>query len=172
MGIADTYAKRSRCVRRQVGAVIASATNEQVAAGYNGPPATWRGGIHGELLGQSCDQFCPRANSIPFDSYTLHDGDGNTITHVNSDPGASYDNCITIHAEMNALLRVDRRDLLNGATLYITTSSCWDCAKVVSNTTINRVVMRLNRVADAHRDPDRVLQLLEKCGKKVQLWES
>lgn len=147
MRIADAYASRSKCTRRQVGAVIVSSTNEQIAAGYNGAPASYRpAGQHGE-----CSWFCPRSSGTP---------------------SQDYGNCVTIHAEMNALLRVDRRDMLEGGTVYITTSSCWDCAKVLSNTRIRRVVMRLDRVRDAHRDPDRVVQLLEKCDKEVQLWES
>lgn len=171
MDIADTYARRSRCVRRQVGAVITSQSNEQIAAGYNGPPATWRGGIHGLLAGQSCDQFCPRAGSIPFSRAVIHEPYG-WDTVVEPTPGATYDNCITIHAEMNALLRVDRRDLMIGGTVYISTSSCWDCAKVLSNTYLSRVVMRLDPVADAHRGPDRVVALLRKCDKDVVIWES
>ncbi|AXK86548.1 deoxycytidylate deaminase [Nocardia farcinica] len=79
------------------------------ATGYNGAPAGWPG----------C-HTCPRRTS-------------------NCTPGSSYDNCIAIHAEANALLHCDREDLID-ATLYVTRAPCYACYKLISGAGITRVV--------------------------------
>lgn len=77
--------------------------------GYNGAPA-----------GQTGCVECPRRlSAVP--------------------PGSSYDNCVAVHAEANALLYCDREDLV-GATLYITREPCYACTKLIAATGITRVV--------------------------------
>lgn len=117
MATALAVAKRSACGRAQAGVVIVDATQRIIATGYNGPPA----GIRlGELRG--CAAWCPRGASGPL-----------------ADP-RNYDDCVAIHAEQNALMFCDRRDRLGG-TLYVTTSVCVTCAKLVSNSGLERVVV-------------------------------
>lgn len=53
--------------------------------------------------------------------------------------GPSYDNCVAIHAEQNALLYCDRNDL-PGATLYTTRKPCYACEKLIDAAGITRVV--------------------------------
>lgn len=53
--------------------------------------------------------------------------------------GSSYENCVAVHAEANALLYADRADLV-GATLYITRAACYACSKLIQATGISRVV--------------------------------
>ncbi|WP_416382481.1 deoxycytidylate deaminase [Nocardia cyriacigeorgica] len=79
------------------------------ATGYNGAPAGTPG----------CDS-CPRRTS-------------------SCAPGSSYDNCVAIHAEANALLYCDRSDLI-GATIYITRKPCYACSKLIAGAGIERVV--------------------------------
>lgn len=45
----------------------------------------------------------------------------------------------TIHAEQNALMFADRKDM-DGATLYCTHSACFTCAKMIANSGIVKVV--------------------------------
>ena len=45
-------------------------------------------------------------------------------------PGSCYSNCLSIHAELNALLYCDRSDL-PGSTLYITRAPCYGCLKAI-----------------------------------------
>ena len=45
----------------------------------------------------------------------------------------------TIHAEVNAVLHGDRRDLV-GATLYATHLPCYDCSKIICQVGIKEVV--------------------------------
>lgn len=61
--IAILMARRSKCVRDQVGAVIVDASNRIVATGYNGPPAGFDPiGVDGESIGDlDCSHWCTRA---------------------------------------------------------------------------------------------------------------
>lgn len=79
------------------------------ATGYNGAPA----GVPG------CDT-CPRRSS-------------------GCVPGSSYDNCVAVHAEANALLYCDRADL-QGSTLYVTRRPCYACSKLIAATGVHTVV--------------------------------
>ena len=79
------------------------------STGYNGAPS-----------GQSGCSTCPRRLS-------------------SVSPGSSYDNCVAVHAEANALLYCDREDLV-GATLYITREPCYACSKLIAAAGIVAVV--------------------------------
>jgi dCMP deaminase len=146
MAMADVMAVRSKCVRRQIGAVIVSPDNSQVWVGYNGPPADWE--LQGKL-GVSCEMWCERAK---FNQGT---------------PG--YDNCITIHAEANALLKSDRASR-QGGTIYVTSFPCWDCGKMIANSGIKRVVTRLDEERDAHRLPHTTIKMLGDSGLEVGIY--
>jgi dCMP deaminase len=79
------------------------------ATGYNGAPA-----------GMDGCATCPRRTS-------------------GCSPGSSYDNCVAIHAEANALLYSDLEGR-TGATLYVTRKPCYACAKLIAGAGIERVV--------------------------------
>jgi len=72
--------------------------------------------------------------------------------------------CPSIHAEANALLYASRAET-DGATLYVTHSPCADCAKLISNSGVTRVVML--EYPAAHR-PNPV-PYLEMCGLVVEI---
>lgn len=136
LSVADAVSKRSRCSRAQIGAVIVDKNKRVCATGYNGPAASWP-------HNSECILWCPRAaGTAPLDTV--------------------YDMCPAIHAEANALLYVDRTQIENG-TIYITSSVCMQCAKLISNSGIVRVVMRVNS-ADTHRKPEETIDYLQKCG--------
>jgi dCMP deaminase len=78
-----------------------------------------------------------------------------------------YDACPAVHAEANALLYVDR-SRSEGGTIYITSVPCTQCAKLISNSGIRRVVSRL-RAADMHRKPYDVIDFMRKCGLEVDI---
>ena len=139
LAVAETVSKRSRCSRAQMGAVIVSHDQHIVSTGYNGPAATWP-------EAGDCMNWCERAQGkTPLDNM--------------------YDGCPAIHAEANALLYVDRSVSAFG-TIYITSAPCTQCAKLISNSGIRRVVCRL-RQADMHRRPYDVIDYLIKCGIEV-----
>jgi dCMP deaminase len=76
-----------------------------------------------------------------------------------------YDACPSVHAEANALLYVDR-SRVEGGTIYITSASCMQCAKLISNSGLRRAVIVIRDI-DAHRNPQQVVEYLEKCGVEV-----
>jgi dCMP deaminase len=141
LAVADTIAKRSRCSRAQVGAVIVDSNQRICSTGYNGAAATYP--TDGECL-----NWCERAQ-------------GKTGL------GADYEGCPSIHAEANALLYVDR-SAVSGGTIFITCAPCIQCAKLISNSGLSRVVARV-RKADLHRNPEAVLDYLRKCNISVQI---
>lgn len=143
MSIADVMGRRSLCMRRQAGAVLVSADNQIVATGYNGPP---RGMTGGASSGVTCDRWCPRALT------------GGSL---------SYDDCFTVHAETNALLRADASRLVAG-TAYVNTCPCFTCAKNLANSGIIRLVCRIG-LEDVDRQPERSLALIRDSGVGVHL---
>ena len=139
MQIAEVIGKRSRCSRAKIGAVIVDSRQRICATGYNGPSSAL-------LLQGECINWCDRAKGIaPLDNM--------------------YDACPSIHAEANALLYVDR-SAVEGGTIYITAAPCMQCAKLISNSGLKKVVARI-RDSDYHRNPEAVLDYLSKCNISV-----
>lgn len=126
----------STCVRRHYMAIIVGRDGRVVGTGYNGAPPGLRHCTEGG---------CPRA---------LEQGGH----------GASYDNCVAVHAEANALLYSDR-SAREGGTLYINGPPCFGCAKEIANSGLRRVVY----VPDAaYEDWPRVKEFLTSTGIKVE----
>lgn len=111
--IAEVVAMRADCTRRQVGAVI-TRENRIISTGYNGAPSSKPGCL--------TESACPRGG----------------MTYGEQPKDVGYDNCISIHAEVNAILyaRTDLRD----CTLYVTHKPCVACSKVIEGSGINKVV--------------------------------
>jgi dCMP deaminase len=148
LGIADLVAKRSLCVRAQVGAVIVDRDNRIIATGYNGPP---QGFDHG---GQLCDRWCERgAKNVE-------------ITALDRD----YTDCVALHAEANAISVCDR-SLRERGTIYVMGTPCFSCAKLIANSGLAAVVIgpdRLGTATDvAHRSPRTTIEFLESCDVDV-----
>jgi len=145
MNFALMIGRRSRCVRDQIGAVIVSADNRILGAGYNGPAA-------GMTLEGSCKNWCPRAIS------------GECGEKL--DP--EYNDCFSLHAEINALLRTDTSGKsMQGASIYISSSMCWQCSGMVANSGISRAVFQIMPFKHRHRRPDAVVDFLQECGVEV-----
>lgn len=143
MQFADTIAERSKCSRAHVGCVIVSESQNVLAASYNGPPAKF------EANG-ACINWCPRAR-----------GEGNM--------DAGYENCPSVHAEVNGVARVDHSEMI-GATAYSTRSTCINCAKSLAAAGVVRLVHRVEDI-DLHRHPTDVEDYLRSCGIVVERWE-
>jgi dCMP deaminase len=143
MQVADAISQRSRCSRAQIGAVVVSKDQRISSTGYNGPASLFP-------TEEECISWCPRAQGLT----TLDN---------------TYDSCPSIHAEANALLYVDR-SRVEGGTIYITDAACYQCAKLISNSGITRVVMRIGTRA-AHRLPDATVEYFKKCNIDVVITE-
>ena len=114
MGIADLTAKRSTCLRRNVGAVIVQ-DRHIVATGYNGAPrgidhCAQRGGCLREELG------------IP--------------------SGERHELCRALHAEQNAIIQAATfGHSIEGGTIYITHAPCVICSKMIINAGIKKIIV-------------------------------
>lgn len=113
MAVATAVSTRSRCERAQVGAVVVAADGRIASTGYNGPPSDWAPGAEGR-----CSGWCPRGD-----------------THSDQ----NFDQCPSVHAELNALLYCDREQA-RGGTLYVTKSPCLSCCKSIAAAGIVAVV--------------------------------
>ncbi len=115
MEMAELTAKRSTCLRRQVGAVIVQ-NRHIIATGYNGAPkgiahCAERGGCLREELG------------VP--------------------SGERHELCRALHAEQNAIIQAATLgQSIEGGSIYITHQPCVICAKMIINAGIKRVVVR------------------------------
>jgi deoxycytidylate deaminase len=139
MALAEIMSERSRCTRGGVGAVIVSPTNRIVATGYTGPAAGYMD------KHPTCQAVCPRA--------------------LKDEPPSHYHDCISIHAEANALIFCDRRDR-EGGTMYTTSQVCWDCAKMIANSGLHKLVYR--EVANVeHREPESSIEYIRWSGLRV-----
>lgn len=103
----------STCAKRQYASVIIDTDGHVVGTGYNGAPPG---------MEHCIDGGCPRL----FD---------------NSPSGSKYDNCVSNHAELNALLHSTINLNRFGAnTLYVNGTPCFGCAKAIAGSAIMRVV--------------------------------
>lgn len=115
MEMAELTAKRSTCMRRQVGAVIVK-DRHAIATGYNGAP---RGIMHCEDRGGCLRQ------------------------QLNVPSGQRHELCMALHAEQNAIIQAAAMGHgVEGGTIYITHQPCAICAKMIINAGITRIVIR------------------------------
>lgn len=112
MEITQVVAKRSTCLRRQVGAVIVK-DKHILSSGYNGAPS---GLLHCSETG------CIREQ-------------------MNVPKGERHELCRGIHAEQNAIIQAAVHGIqIKGATLYTTTFPCVLCAKMLVNAGIVKIL--------------------------------
>ena len=115
MQMAELTAKRSTCLRRQVGAVIVQ-DKHIIATGYNGAPKGLK----------PCAQLggCLREK-----------------LHVPS--GERHELCRALHAEQNAIIQAATLgQSIEGGTIYVTHHPCSICAKMILNAGLERIVIR------------------------------
>ena len=115
MEMAELTAKRSSCLRRNVGAVIVK-DKRAIATGYNGAPM---GLAHCEEKGGCLRQQL----GVP--------------------SGQRHELCRALHAEQNAIIQAaSMGHAIEGGTIYITHQPCVICAKMIVNAGIKRIVVK------------------------------
>lgn len=158
--MAVSISGRSRCDKAKVGCVLVSEDNQMIAASYNGPAPKWkppnivavstydgRQEIKASRpITDHCSDWCPRAKNP-------------------ESTDQSYSDCVSLHAEVNAIARADRSRMTN-AKAYVSTSLCISCAKALVAAGVSRIIYL--RGNDAHRSPQNVLDYLQSCG--VSVW--
>ena len=120
LDIAASVTERSTCLRRRYGTVIVN-NDEIIATGYNGSP-------RGEENCCDTGECWREAHNIPH--------------------GEQYEKCVSVHAEMNAIISAARKNMVGG-TLYlagfegiepINAIPCTICRRLIKNAGIKRVV--------------------------------
>lgn len=142
--MAHVVAKRSTCLRRQVGCVLVDRLGHVVATGYNGRPrglpnCNDPGWSHAEGQPAHYPHACPGA-AAPLDQ-----------------PQSGGSGCEAVHAEQNALLQCG--DVEQVAVAYVTISPCLVCVKLLMNTGCRRIVFSEPYVQD-----DAARSLWERAG--------
>ena len=129
--MAEIWSKRSKANRLQVGALIVKNT-QIISDGYNGMPS----GVQ--------DDVCEYVEDTALGA------------QLRTKPEV-------LHAESNALLKISKHGGLGaeGATLYTTVSPCGECAKLINQATIKRVVYR-----DTYRNTEGI-DMLRNLGVEV-----
>lgn len=112
MEITSLVAKRSTCLRRQVGAILVI-EKRILATGYNGAPSG---------LAHCLEIGCLREkNQIP--------------------SGERHELCRGLHAEQNAIIQAAYHGIrIKGATLYCTNLPCIICTKMIINAGIKEII--------------------------------
>lgn len=125
LDIAETVAERGTCLRRNYGAIIVK-NDEIISTGYVGAP---RGRKNCIDLG-----YCVRKQ-------------------MNIPRGERYEMCRSVHAEANAIISAERRDMID-SRLYLVgiesengefvanSSCCAMCKRMVINSGIKEVIIR------------------------------
>jgi len=125
LDIAEATLERSTCIRRMWGAVLVK-NDEIISTGYNGAP---RGRKNCSDL-----KYCIREK-------------------LNIPRGERYELCRSVHAEQNAIISAQRKDMI-GATLYLVGKNyadgeyvsnsrpCAFCKRMIINAGIKDIVIR------------------------------
>lgn len=122
MQMAEIWAKRSKANRKQVGALIVK-DKQIISDGYNGMPA----GDEDD----TCEYWYSHREHGQLVAPGQAEGEWRTKPEV-------------LHAESNALAKIAENGGVGaqGATLYVTMSPCRECAKLIKQAKIRRVVFR------------------------------
>jgi deoxycytidylate deaminase len=184
MSAAHGVARRSLCTRDKVGAVIVAEDNTPLISTYNGPPSGY------EHNDRPCIEWCPRSRGDTYrwrvttqtQSINTKVVDGKTYWSLASDDmwkhlteqdmldlgwtketllSPDYSDCPALHAEANAISRsshVHRR----GGTIYVTSDVCHQCAKLIANAGLSRVVVDRTKPR-GYRNSEKSYDFLRTC---------
>ena len=129
LDIAEAILKRGTCTRKNYGCIIVK-NDEIISTGYTGAP---RGRKNCIDLG-----YCIKKQTFP------------NIRH------GGYDACRSVHAEQNAMLSAQRKDMLDASMFLVGirqesnvyeegASPCQICRRLIINSGIKYVYVRINK---------------------------
>lgn len=131
MELATVAAKRTTCIRRGVGCVLADSRGRVLSIGYNGVAS---GQPH---CNEPQDRSSGSLNSLI--NLTVGANNGFPSACKGHHLPAGQDSCEAVHAEQNALLQCRNPQKID--TAYITLSPCKPCLKLLLNTSCKRIVV-------------------------------
>ena len=165
LATAGLWAKQSKCKRRQVGAVIAK-NGRIISVGYNGLPSGYT--VGGEDVCEKQIAVCPHCESENFFKY-------DDLSYKCSKCGSIFGETKTIlktmhelviHAEANAILFAAKEGIsTQDCTLYVTTAPCSECAKMIIQSGITRVVYQDEYINGSREDG---LELMRSVGIVIE----
>jgi dCMP deaminase len=136
---------RSNCIKRKVGCLLVK-DNRILSLGYNGTPTNTKNCYEGG---------CKRC----MDQYSKKDEENSS--------GKALDSCMCLHAEENALLFVNKNDLID-STMYVTLIPCISCVKKILQCKIKRIVYIENY---SHEIDILSKKILQKNNIIIDKWE-
>lgn len=162
MNTAFSAAHQTRCLKRQVGAVIATATGEPISIGFNENPDPVRpcveqfgecyrdrirnehfAGLAGRTNCPSCGHTIREMVGPPWRCGCKADDQIDCECDANLEnyffPGRAMNWCTALHAEERAIINSQGRDL-TGAVLYTTAFPCFLCAEKILQAGIRRII--------------------------------
>ena len=156
--MARIWAENSCCTRRKVGALIVK-DKMIISDGYNGTPSGFEN--EGEIVECSCKWIhgCMKTGKSPAEVKSVEHCNGCTYATLTTKP-------YVLHAEANAITKIAKSGNSSlGATLYVTASPCIECAKLIIQSGIKRVVY-----SEKYRLEDGI-ELLNRAGVEVEFIE-
>jgi dCMP deaminase len=149
MNIAAEIGKLSYAERKQVGAILVK-DGSIISTGYNGTP-------HG--FDNNCEETMIKYYDNPDIAEILQDQGWHLSTEAPFDARKQVTKREVLHAESNAISKVAKSTHSSeGSVLYVTLSPCYECAKLIIQSGIKRVVYK-----EQYRMVDGI-QLLQKAG--------
>lgn len=151
MSMAKIWATNSYAIRNKVGALIVK-NNTIISDGFNGTP-------------KGFDNRCEtsRCTNHKVNEDTCEDRKNNKDACYSCIYGELTTKPIVIHAEANAITKLAKgTQSSDGATLYVTLSPCCECAKLIIQSGIKRVVYE-----QVYRNTEG-LEILKKAGIEVE----
>lgn len=144
---AKLFAKQSYCKRRQVGAVLAK-DGRILATGYNGTISGMENKCEEKIVTLNCcgekvtvGTIMKHSTLVDAYCYKCKCGVRHTYTKEYLENIKPTTNEFTLHAEQNVITYCAKEGIsTNGTTLYVTTSPCKQCAKLIAQSGITHVV--------------------------------
>ncbi len=160
MKMAYAMAELSYAVRHKVGSIIVSKEGQVISQGYNGTPTGTNNRCE-YLANKETGEFIKSVDELSQSEvealYILLRDTPSALEALKTKPEV-------LHAESNAITKCAKwMSSTDGATLYVTLSPCIDCAKLIIQSGIKRVVF-----CEEYRKKDEGIRILSNSGITVQ----
>jgi dCMP deaminase len=166
LGMASSVARMSRAARTKVGAVLVKGKNI-LSYGWNGTPSGFDNvceykeymdrGAGGWLSPEEIEERWPHEQEMKYGEWAGTNVRYRLVTKPE-----------VLHAESNVLMKLlasDNPVSTTGSTLYLTMSPCFECAKLIKQAGIIRIVYINNyRITNS-------LDFLKQVGIEVEKWQ-
>ena len=160
MKMAEAFATLSYAKRKQVGAIIVSKNDQVISQGFNGTPHGFSN-ICEEILFADNVKLNLDNDIEKFNAYA-DNLDAGTWEKMSEIPYRLKTKPEVLHAETNAITKCAKySNSTEGATLYVTLAPCLNCAKLIVQAEIARVVYK------EYYNENAGLNFLRSCGVEV-----